>query len=141
MVADETGHWLYAVESGLSTGKYSLGVSMVTTQGAFASSSNKQFINVISAPFLDRFGWILIVILLAVIGALLSFGFYHKKLLTMQMAHTKRENGEVRDKTRAVFEALREEMDELIGHMEGGAAQAQGEAKLEPRAEGNEEFQ
>ena len=132
MVADETGHWLYAVESGLSTGKYALGVSMVTTQGAFASSSAQMIIDVISAPFLERFGWILIVLLLACIGGLVIYGFYHKKLLAMQLSLAKRENEDAKMKTKAVFEALREEMDEQINHMEGGAAQAQGEAKLEP---------
>jgi len=132
MVADTTGHWLYAVESGLSTGKYSLGISMVTTQGAFASSTDKLFINVISAPFLDRFGWIIIILLLAGVGGLVAFDFYRKKILAMQMALAKRENDEAREKTKAVFEALREEMDDQINHMEGGAAQAQGEAKLEP---------
>ncbi len=132
MVADETGHWLYAVESGLSTGKYALGVSMVTTQGASVSSTDKLFLNVIMAPFLDRFGWILIILLLSCIGGLLTYGMYKKKIHEMQLALAKRENEEAREKTRAVFEALREEMDDQISHMEGGAAQAQGEAKLEP---------
>ena len=132
MIADATGHWLYAVESGLSTGKYALSVSMVTTQGAFTSSTDKLFINVISAPFLDRFGWILIILLLSCIGGLITFGFYKKKILAMQLALAKRENEEAREKTKAVFEALHEEMDEQINRMEGGAAQAQGEAKLEP---------
>lgn len=132
MIADTTGHWLYAVESGLSTGNYALGVSMLTTQGAFASSTDKLFINVISAPFLDRFGWILIIILLACIAALLAYDFYKKKILALRFMHARRENEEAHEKTKAVFEALREEMDEQISHMEGGAAQAQGEAKLEP---------
>jgi hypothetical protein len=132
MVADETGHWLYAVESGLSTGIYALGVSMVTTQGATASSTDKMFINVISAPFLDRFGWIIIVLLLSCIGGLVTYGLYWRKILAMQFSLAKRENEDARTKTRAVFEALREEMDDQISHMEGGAAQAQGEAKLEP---------
>ena len=105
---------------------------MVTTQGAFASSTDKLFINVISAPFLDRFGWILIVLALSCIGGLIIFGWYWKKILAMQLSLAKRENEDAREKTKAVFEALREEMDEQINHMEGGAAQAQGEAKLEP---------
>ncbi|HUZ93069.1 MAG TPA: cohesin domain-containing protein, partial [Candidatus Paceibacterota bacterium] len=132
MVADETGHWLYAVEGGLSTGKYSLGVSMVTVQGASASSTMKGAMDVIPAPFLDRFGLVLIVILLACIGGLVTFGFYKKKLIEMQFALAKRENEEAREKAKAVFEALREEVDDQISHMEGGAAQAQGEVKLEP---------
>jgi hypothetical protein len=132
MVADGTGHWLYAVESGLSTGKYALGVSMITTQGAFVSSTDKMFVNVISAPFLDRFGWVLIVLLLLCISGMITFGFYRKKILAMQLRLAKRENDDAREKTKVVFEALREEMDEKISHMEGGAAQAQGEAKLEP---------
>ena len=132
MIADGTGHWLYAVESGLGGGKYALGVSMITTQGAVASSTDKMFINVISAPFLDRFGWILIVLLLACIGGLIMFDLYWKKILAMQLSLARRENVDAREKTKAVFEALREEMDEQIGHMDGGAAQAQGEAKLEP---------
>ena len=63
---------------------------------------------------------------------LITFGVYKKKILAMQLALAKRENEEAREKTKAVFEALREEMDDQINHMEGGAAQAQGEAKLEP---------
>ncbi len=132
MIADQTGHWLFALEGGLSSGKYDLGVSMTTTQGATATSTDKAQIEVIGAPFLDRFGWIIIVLLLSAIGALVSFGFYKKKILDMQWAHTKRENDDVRQKTRAVFEALREEVEEKVSRMEGGAAQAQGEAKLEP---------
>ena len=132
MIADGTGHWLYAVEGGLGAGKYALSVSMVTTQGAVASSTDKMFINVTSAPFLDRFGWILIVLLLACIGGLIMFDLYWKKILSMQLSLVRRENSDAREKTKAVFEALREEMDEQIGHMDGGAAQAQGEARLEP---------
>ncbi|HVN26505.1 MAG TPA: cohesin domain-containing protein [Candidatus Paceibacterota bacterium] len=132
MTADETGHWLYAVESGLSTGKYTLVVSMVTTQGAFASTTAKAFMDVIPAPFLDRFGWALIVLLVAVISGLVTFGFYKKKILDIQVALAKRENAEARVKTRVVFETLREEVDDQISHMEGGALQAQGEQRLEP---------
>lgn len=132
MVADETGHWLYAVEGGLTTGKYNLGVSMLTTQGAFVSSTDKLSIDVIPAPFMERFGWALMVFLLACIGGLLTFGFYKRKILNMQVTLAKRENEEAREKTKAVFEALREEVDDQINHMEGGAAQAQGEVKLEP---------
>jgi hypothetical protein len=132
MVADQTGHWLYAVEGGLPTGKYALAVTMVTTQGATATSTGDLFINVISAPFLDRFGWILIVLLLACISAMVTYGIYWKKIHAMQLLLAKRENDEARERTKVVFEALREEVDEKISHMEGGAAQAQGEAKLEP---------
>jgi hypothetical protein len=132
LIADETGHWLYAVEGGLPANKYSLAVSMITTQGALASSTDKLFINVTSAPFLDRFGWILIALLLIGIAGLLAFGYYKKKILSMQLGIAKRENEEARERTKVVFEALREEVDEKISHMEGGAAQAQGEAKLEP---------
>jgi len=132
MVADSTGHWLYAIESGLSTGKYSIISTMVTTQGAIASTTANAPINVLSAPFIDRFGWIIIVLLISCIGALITFGFYKKKINDMRLALAKRENEEAREKTKAVFEALREEMDEEVSHMEGGAAQAQGESKLEP---------
>lgn len=132
MVADTTGHWLYAVEGGLPGGDYSLGVSMVTTQGAFASTTARAMMHVISAPFIDRFGWILIVLLISAICGLVTFGFYKKKIFDMQVALAKRENTEAREKTKAVFEALREEVDDQVSHMEGGAAQAQGEAKLEP---------
>ena len=132
MVADQTGHWLYAVEGGLSDGKYALVATMVTTQGAVASSTDKYSIDVISAPFLDRFGWILIILLLACISGMATYGFYKKKIHTLQLQLAKRENDEARERTKVVFEALREEVDEKISHMEGGAAQAQGEAKLEP---------
>jgi hypothetical protein len=132
MVADQTGHWLYAVEGGLSGGKYSLLATMVTTQGAIATSSNNLSIDIISAPFLDRFGWILIILLLACISAMVTYGFYWKKIHEMQLLLAKRENDEARERTKIVFEALREEVDEKISHMEGGAAQAQGETKLEP---------
>ena len=132
MVADQTGHWLFALESGLPGGKYDLGVSMVTSQGATASSTDKVQINVIGAPFLDRFGWILIVLLLSGIGGLISYGFYRKKIFDLQWSHTRHENEDIRLKTRAVFEALREEVEEKVSRMEGGAAQAQGESKLEP---------
>jgi len=132
MVADQTGHWLYAIEGGLSTGKYGLGVSMVTTQGAVASSTEALHLDVLSAPFLDRFGWAVIVLLLSAIAGLITFGFYRKKIMEMQFALAKRETKDVADKTKAVFEALREEVEENVSHMEGGAAQAQGETKLEP---------
>ena len=132
MVADETGHWLYAVESGLPTGKYALLATMITTQGATASSTGNLSIDVISAPFLDQFGWILIILLLACISGMIAYGMYKKKIHIMQLMLAKRENDEARERTKVVFEALREEVDEKISHMEGGAAQAQGEAKLEP---------
>jgi len=132
MVADQTGHWLYAVESGLPTGKYALLATMITTQGATATSTGNLSIDVISAPFLDRFGWILIILLLACISGMITYGMYKKKIHMMQLMLAKRENDEARERTKVVFEALREEVDEKISHMEGGAAQAQGEAKLEP---------
>ncbi len=132
MVADATGHWLYAVESGLPSGKYTLVVSMVTTQGATASTTADAAMNVLPAPFLDRFGWIIIVILLACIGGLIVFGIYKKKITEIRVSLAQRENEDVRQKTKAVFEALREEVDDQVSHLAGGAAQAQGEAKLEP---------
>jgi len=132
MVADQTGHWLYAIEGGLTYGTYGLGVSMITTQGATASSTANQHIDVLLAPFLDRFGWIIIVLLLSAIAGLITFGFYKKKILDMQFSLARRETKDVADKTKAVFEALREEVEENVSHMEGGAAQAQGETKLEP---------
>lgn len=132
MITDETGHWIYAIGGGLPGGKYSVGVSMVTTEGATASSTDKIVIDVTLAPFLDRFGWILILLLFMTIGGLCGYGLYEKKLKALQLSLAQRETDEVRDKTKAVFEALREEMDEQINHMEGGAAQAQGEEKFEP---------
>ncbi|MGC9599428.1 MAG: cohesin domain-containing protein [Minisyncoccia bacterium] len=132
MVADQTGHWLFALEGGLPTGNYDLGVTMVTTQGAAATSTDKTQINVIAAPFLDRFGWAVIVALFFMIVGLVGFGFYRKKILDMQFALAKRENEEIREKTEAVFEALREEVEEKVNQMDGGAAQAQGAEKLEP---------
>jgi cell division protein FtsB len=132
MVADETGYWLYAVESGLGSGKYTLGVSMVTTQGAVGSSTQKLSISVVPAPFLDRFGWAIIVLLLSLIAGILIFHTYRKKILAMQISLAKRENEEAREKTKAVFEALREEVEEQVNRMDGGAAHAQGAVKLEP---------
>ncbi len=132
MVADATGHWLYAVEGGLPGGRYTLVASMVTTQGAFASTTAGAPMNVLAAPFLDRFGWIIIVLLLSFIGGLVTYGFYRKKINDIHISLAKRENEDVRQKTKAVFEALREEVDDQINHMEGGAAAAQGEIKLEP---------
>ncbi len=132
MVADATGHWLYALEGGLPGGKYTLVVSMVTTQGAFASTTAAAPMDILAAPFLDRFGWIIIVLLLSLIGGLVTYGFYKKKINDIHVSLARRENEDVRQKTKAVFEALREEVDDQINHMEGGAAAAQGEIKLEP---------
>ena len=132
MIADQTGHWLYAVGAGLPAGKYALVASMKTMQGAMATTTDPLSIDVTPAPFLDRFGWILIILLLACISGMITYGLYKKKIHAIQLLLAKRENEEARERTKVVFEALREEMDEKISHMEGGAAHAQGEAKLEP---------
>jgi Cohesin domain len=132
MVSDETGHWLYALEGGLPGGKYTIEATMVTTQGATASTTANAPMDVIAAPFIDRFGWIMIVILLSALGAFITFYIYKKKIAAILLAHATRENEDIRVKTKAVFEALREEVEEKVSRMEGGAAQAQGAEKLEP---------
>jgi hypothetical protein len=132
VVADETGHWLYAVENGVSSGKYAIGVSMVTAQGAQSSSTDKLLLQVMGAPFIASFGWILVGALILLIALMIAYEFYRKKMLEMKLLLMKRENTEVRDTTKAVFEALREEVDEKVNTMQGGALQAQGETPLEP---------
>jgi hypothetical protein len=86
----------------------------------------------VPAPFIDRFGWIIIVVLIIMMFGLIGYGFYKKKLIDIRFMLTKREAEEAREKTKAVFEALREEVDEKINLMKGGATQAQGEIPLEP---------
>ncbi len=128
--ADEEGRWTAVVRKALMRGSYDLMVRMTTKAGAETGYGAKTQLEVLSAPFLVRFGWLVFLLFVVGIMALVLYILYERREFVRRREMTRRETDEVKRKTEAIFAALNEEVEEKIRLLDEAEATKLGIAKL-----------
>lgn len=111
---DDQGNWSYFHKGNLEKGNYEVWAKIIDNRGAESSNSNRNLLTVVSPSIIDAYGWLIILILLAIIAFLIVYILYQRKEFRDEKARIKQETDEVKIKLRKIFAALREEVDELI---------------------------
>lgn len=111
---DSEGNWSYYRKEGLDNGTYEIWAQLVDGRGAQSRESSKYLLHVQSPSIIQSFGWLIIIILMAVIAALVAYIFYQRKHFLEEKTRIRRETREVKSRLSKIFQALREEVDELI---------------------------
>jgi hypothetical protein len=130
--ADEDGKWLYVHNKSLRRGEHEVSVKMITKAGAESGYTPKTKIDVSAAPFMVRFGWLIIALLLIAALALGGYIFYERREFARRLSLTRRETDEVKFKTAAIFAALNEEIEEKLQLLDEAAAAQLGVPKMTP---------
>ncbi|OGY99533.1 MAG: hypothetical protein A2945_01595 [Candidatus Liptonbacteria bacterium RIFCSPLOWO2_01_FULL_52_25] len=129
--ATEDGSWTYIYRKHLSPGDYSIATKMMTKAGAESTLTDKIGVTVVSAPFMAKYGFVLVMFLIFVIAGLVLFGFYERRAVAKKKAVIKREADEMRDKTEAIFGALHDEIEEKLKLLDPIQAEKMGSKQLD----------
>ena len=108
------GRWSYARREGLPRGEYDVRAKMIGPYGTESALSEPMHTRAIPRPLIERFGWIAVAVLAAALLALGAFLWHERRERIKARNIARREAGEVKAKTQAVFEALREEVEEKV---------------------------
>jgi preprotein translocase subunit SecG len=111
---DNDGNWSYFHDKKIEDGSYEIWAKIIDNRGAESLDSSRQYLMVISPSFIQRFGWWIVVILLIIITGLVLVIIYQRKKYKEESARIKRETTEAKTKISEVFNAIRDEIDELI---------------------------
>lgn len=111
---DDQGNWSYFYRGKLDKGNYEVWAKLIDDRGAQSLNSSKELVAVVSPSLITKYGWLIILILLIIIVLLVLYIVYREKEFKEEKRRIKRETEEVKDKSRKIFYALREEVDELV---------------------------
>jgi hypothetical protein len=111
---DEQGDWNYFHQKGLDKGIYEVWAKVIDNRGAQSSNSAKHVLTVIKPSIIDTYGWLIILVLLAIIILELIYIIYLRRTFAAERERIKREVEEARRRLFEIFTALREEVDELM---------------------------
>jgi hypothetical protein len=128
--ADYEGKWTLVTRRAMKRGDYQVSARMFTRAGAASEYTEKRDLVVTNAPFINRFGWIIIVILiLAVVGLSLYITYLRKRELEKRLVLEGR-TAEIKEQAEAIFAALDEEVEEKIRLMDEETATKLGAARM-----------
>lgn len=111
---DDAGNWSYFHRGGLDKGNYEVWAKIIDERGAQSLDSTKHLLSVVAPSIVDEYGLFIIIFLLVLIVLLLLYIFYITNRCKEEKARVMRETIEVKEKLGKIFNALREEVDELI---------------------------
>jgi hypothetical protein len=111
---DDNGNWSYFHKGDLVKGNYEVWARVADNRGAQSSDSSRELLAVVYPSIICTYGLYIIIFLLIIIIGLILYGMYYYKNYAAEKRRIIREILEVKDKTRKIFFALREEADELI---------------------------
>lgn len=120
------GNWIFVSRKQISAGDYNLSVKMKTLAGAETDYVGKANLSVTAAPFMEKYGLVLIMFFLFVICGMAVAGFFIRREGLKKLAMIKRETDELRDKTEAIFSSLHEELEEKTKLLDPAAAEKMG---------------
>lgn len=111
---DDNGNWSYFHKGELDKGNYEVWAKVVDKRGAQSMESIRELLSIVSPSIICTYGLYIIIILLLIIIFESIYIWYRFSSFNDEKVRIRRETTEVKDKTRKVFYALREEADELI---------------------------
>jgi sensor histidine kinase YesM len=111
---DDQGNWSYFHKGRMEKGNYEVWAKIVDDRGAQSLDSSHELLAVVSASIIANWGWLIIIILLIIIALLVLYIIYREKMFRDELERIKRETEELKEKTKKIFYALREESQELI---------------------------
>jgi len=132
---DSAGNWSYYRKAGLEKGTYEISAQLVDERGAQSRDSSKYLLHVKSPSILESFGWLIIAVLVILIGILISYILYQKKRFIEEKTRIQRETREVKSRLSKIFQALREEVDELIVMADKKPGLSESERKVKEKLE------
>lgn len=130
---DGDGNWTYVREKILDKGNYEIWAEITDKRGARSNLTERKQFAVISPSILQAYGWWIIVILLLIIAGLILFILYQKKKHEEEKARIKAEVEDVKNKMNEVFNALKEEVDELIEFADKKAGLSESEKRVKDK--------
>jgi hypothetical protein len=130
--ADEDGRWTLVYRKSLKRGSYEVSARQITQMGAESGPSEKVPLTVTPSPFIYRFGWILVGLLLFFLLSLAFLWYNERKEYLRRREIARREADEIKQKAEAIFAALNEEAEEKLELMDENIAQKLGVAKMNP---------
>ncbi len=111
---DNDGNWSYFHPKKLEKGSYEIWAKIIDNRGAESLDSSCQYLSVISPSLIEVYGWWIIALLLLINTVLVLYIIYQRKKYKEEEMRIKRETAEAKTKISEVFNALRDEIDELI---------------------------
>lgn len=111
---DDQGNWSYFHKGELEKGNYEVWAKIVDNRGAQSLDSSKEIVSVVSPSIICNWGWLILLILIVIIICLLLYILYERTNYLEEKDRIYRETQEVKEKTKKIFYALREETDELM---------------------------
>ncbi|MEK7608593.1 MAG: hypothetical protein AAB495_03360 [Patescibacteria group bacterium] len=112
--ATDDGGWVYGRQEGVPPGNYTITAKMLGAYGTESQTSESISIYVSRTPLVERFGLIAIIVLALAVAGLVSALWYERKIFIRSKSRALEEVKEIQAKTKAVFEALREEVEEKV---------------------------
>jgi hypothetical protein len=132
---DSAGNWSYYRKEGLDRGTYEIWAQLLDGRGAQSRESSKYLLYVQSPSIIQAYGWIIILALLALIGLLAAYIFYQRQTFLLEKTRIRRETHEVKARLSKIFQALREEVDELIVMADKKPGLSESERKVKEKLE------
>lgn len=111
---DDQGNWSYFHKGELEKANYEVWAKIVDSRGAQSLDSSKELVSVVSPSIICTWGWLIILLMSIMIICLIIYILYERKIYTEEKERIHRETEELKEKTKKIFYALREETEELI---------------------------
>jgi len=111
---DADGNWAYFRNKALDNGIYDVWAKITDKRGAESNLTERQGFSVINPSWIQAYAWLIIIILIIIIIILILIIIYQKKKYDEEKKRVQNEIQETKDKMSEVFNALKEEVDELM---------------------------
>lgn len=111
---DGDGNWTYVREKVLDKANYEISVKVSDKRGAESNPTERKQFSVIAPSIIQVYGWWIIAVLLLIIAGLILFILYEKKRWDEENKRIKLEVEDIKNKMSEVFNALKEEVEELL---------------------------
>jgi hypothetical protein len=130
--ADDEGKWVYVHRKHLKPGDYSVSAKMITRAGAESNYGEKIGLTVNGAPFVEKYGLALVMLLFFALAGLAYLIWRDRREFERKADLVRRETEEIRMKNEAVFTALAEEAEEKMQLLDEATATKLGLEKMTP---------
>ncbi|RMD59696.1 hypothetical protein D6821_00635, partial [Candidatus Parcubacteria bacterium] len=111
---DTEGNWAYFHKRELKEGNYEIWAKLIDKRGAESLPTTKHILTVEALSIVEAYGWIIIAVLLLIILGLLLLLFYQHYKFEEERKRISQETDEAHTKLTEIFNALKEEVDELM---------------------------
>jgi len=130
---DAKGDWSYFHAGRLDKGYYEVWAQLIDERGAESSPSNKHLLTISSPSILMAYGWHIITALFLALVGLFLFLLYGRKKCEEAKERIARETDEAKSRLDEIFNALREEVDELMQLADKKAGLSESERRVKEK--------